>query len=44
MEADKEEANRRTEASASSRKWKIGMAGVAGGILIGITGYSPHPL
>jgi len=38
MKADQEEAKRRHEASASSRKWKMGLAGVAGGILVGVTG------
>ena len=39
MKADEEEVNKRTEASSSSRKWKMGIAGVAGGILVGVTGY-----
>ena len=40
MKADEDETKKRTEASASSRKWKMGIAGVAGGILVGVTGYS----
>lgn len=42
MKADEEETKKRTEASSSSRKWKMGIAGVAGGILVGVTGY-PFP-
>jgi len=33
-----EESQKRTKENASSRKWKIGLAGVAGGVLVGITG------
>lgn len=40
MKADHEEAKKREEASATSRKWKMGLAGVAGGILVGVTGLS----
>lgn len=39
MKADDDETKKRTAASASSRKWKMGIAGVAGGILVGVTGY-----
>jgi hypothetical protein len=43
MTSDEEEAKKRTEAASSSRKWKMGIAGVAGGILVGVTGYFfPH--
>lgn len=40
MKTDEEEAKKRNEASSTSRKWKMGIAGVAGGILVGVTGYS----
>lgn len=39
MKADEEEGTHRTKSSSSSRKWKMGMAGLAGGILVGVTGY-----
>ena len=42
MKADEQETKKRTEAASSSRKWKMGIAGVAGGILVGVTGY-PFP-
>ena len=38
MKADQEDTKKCQEVSASSRKWKMGLAGVAGGILVGITG------
>jgi len=38
MKADEEESKKRNQASAMSRKWKMGIAGVAGGILVGVTG------
>ena len=41
MEADKDETKKRNEAAVSSRKWKMGIAGVAGGIIVGVTGYNP---
>jgi hypothetical protein len=43
MKADESENIKRAESSSSSRKWKMGIAGVAGGILVGVTGYSPSP-
>jgi hypothetical protein len=39
MTADEEESKKRNEASAMSRKWKMGIAGVAGGLLVGVTGF-----
>jgi hypothetical protein len=41
MKADEYETKKREEAASSSRKWKMGIAGVAGGILVGVTGYNP---
>jgi hypothetical protein len=38
MKADEQETKKREEAASSSRKWKMGIAGVAGGILVGVTG------
>lgn len=43
MSADAEAAKRNAE-SASSRRWKIGLAGVAGAALIGVTGGLAAPL
>jgi len=40
MEADEDETKKRNEAAVSSRKWKMGIAGVAGGIIVGVTGYN----
>lgn len=39
MKADEQETKKREESASSSRKWKMGIAGVAGGILVGVTGY-----
>jgi len=44
MKAQDAEVEKRVDASASSRRWKIGLAGVAGGILVGVTGYALLPL
>lgn len=43
MEAS-EEAKKRAEQSSNSRKWKVGIASVAGAALIGITGGLAAPL
>jgi hypothetical protein len=43
MSADGE-AKRRSESSQLSRKWKVGLAGVAGAALIGVTGGLAAPL
>jgi hypothetical protein len=40
MKADEQDTKKREEAASSSRKWKMGIAGVAGGILVGVTGYN----
>jgi Protein of unknown function (DUF726) len=39
-----EEARKRSESSQLSRKWKVGLAGVAGAALIGVTGGLAAPL
>jgi hypothetical protein len=39
MKADEEENKKRNEAASYSRKWKMGIVGVAGGLLVGITGF-----
>jgi hypothetical protein len=41
MKADEQDTKKREESASSSRKWKMGIAGVAGGILVGVTGYNP---
>jgi hypothetical protein len=38
MKADDSENSKRAESTSSSRKLKMGIAGVAGGILVGVTG------
>jgi hypothetical protein len=43
MKADQEETKKRQESAAYSRKWKMGLAGLAGGILVGVTGYDSPP-
>jgi Protein of unknown function (DUF726) len=40
LKSDSEDTAKRTESTATSRKWKMGIAGVAGGILVGVTGYN----
>jgi hypothetical protein len=44
IKADERETQKRAESSSSSRKWKMGIAGVAGGILVGVTGYIVHSI
>lgn len=44
MKADDEENKKRNEAASYSRKWKMGIAGVAGGLLVGITGFESPKL
>ena len=39
-----EEAKKKVEANASTRKWKVGLASVAGAALIGVTGGLAAPL
>ncbi|KAI9737276.1 MAG: hypothetical protein M1818_005809 [Claussenomyces sp. TS43310] len=39
-----EEAKKRSEGSKNSRRWKVGIAGVAGAALIGVTGGLAAPL
>jgi hypothetical protein len=39
MKADEDENKKRNDAASYSRKWKMGIAGVAGGLLVGITGF-----
>ncbi|ODQ56366.1 DUF726-domain-containing protein [Saitoella complicata NRRL Y-17804] len=43
MSAD-EESKKRAEQAATSRKWKVGLATLAGGVLVGVTGGLAAPL